>query len=182
MNDRSMLTDLKSQRVEAPAGLSLLSRESLIDLVAAEHQLEVTLTDPALMTLTARHPYDPVGHMDYFMPGRWDTELDLVFMDAIVDGPSPGMWDGTAGYIRFTAPTDGNFLVAVNFSGYQTTMSLNGPWGTNTARTATPQDNAAVLALWSGKAGEDLYCTVSCKQDSGSYGIGYLQSFEVHKV
>lgn len=182
MNDRSKLLDLRTPRVEIPAGISKLSREALADKVSTAHQRTLSLTDPALLNLTARHPYDAAGHMDYYMPGRWDTEIDLVFMDAIVNGKSPGMWEGTAGYIQFTAPTSGDFLVAVHFSGYQTTMELNGPWGTNTARTATPQDEAAVLALWSGKAGDGLYCTISCKEDSGSYGIGYLKSFEVHQV
>jgi hypothetical protein len=40
---------------------------------------------PAVMNLTARHPYDAAtGRIDVYKPGRWDTESDLVYMSPII--------------------------------------------------------------------------------------------------
>jgi hypothetical protein len=68
--------------------------------------------------------------------------------------------------------------VVVNFSGYQITMRLSGPWGANTAYCPTPQDAAAVAAVWNGAAGGGLYFTASC---TGT-GLGYLESIQVFSV
>jgi hypothetical protein len=94
-------------------------------------------------------------------------------------GATPYEWDGTVGYAQFTAPAAGTYIVLVNFSGYQQTMHLNGPWGKSTAYCPTTSGSAVVTALWNGQAGETLYCTFSGKADSGYSGIAYLESFQV---
>ena len=93
------------------------------------------------------------------------------------------MWDGTAGYLEFTAPAAATYLLAVNFTGYQQTMRLNGPWGTNTAHTATTSDTGTVTALWTaGAAGAQLFPTMTCREDDGDYGIAALYSVQVFPV
>jgi hypothetical protein len=131
----------------------------------------------AALELTARHPYADAGYADFYHPGRWDCESDLVSIHQV--GASVGEWDGTVGYARFTAPAAGSYLVVVNFSGYQQTMSLNGPWGTSTAHTATTSDSSAATAIWDGAAGQTLYCTFSSRSDDGYAGIAYLDSLQI---
>jgi hypothetical protein len=128
-----------------------------------------------LMELSARYPFDATyGRIDSYHPGRWDTESNLVFMHPIVQiGPSVGEWDGTVIYAVFNAPAAADYMVVGNFSGYDTTMHLFGPWGEHTAYTAQTTDNGAVVALWNGGGG--LYFTMNCK---GS-GLGYLESIQV---
>jgi hypothetical protein len=129
------------------------------------------------MSLTARHPYDAAGFMDSYKPGRWDCESNLVFMDVIRQvGPSAGEWDGTVVYGRFTAAADGTYLVVGNFSGYQVTMNLHGPWGNNTAYCATTSDHAQAMALWAGTPGATLFFTINM---TGPI-IGYLESIQVY--
>src|SRR5262249_19109335 len=106
------------------------------------------------MSLTARNPFEAAGFMDAYKPGRWDCESNLVFMDVIRQiGPNPGEWDGTVVYARFTTASHGTYLVVGNFSGYQVTMNMHGPWGNNTAYCATTSDHAQAVALWEGTAG-----------------------------
>ena len=129
-----------------------------------------------VMELSARHPYDARGFMDFYEPGRWDCESNLVFMKPIVStGPSPGMWDGSVGYARFKAPKAGTYLILLNFSGYETTMRLFVPWGTHTAYTPTTSDIGVVTALWSGSKGQQVFFNLSC---TAPY-LGYLQSVQV---
>jgi len=125
-----------------------------------------------VLELSAQNPYNAIGNMDFYKPGRWDTSSNLVFMDVIVNGPLPGEWEGTVGYVHFTAPADGTYVVFIYFTGYQTTMLAYGPWGTIEASTATTDDTGLLLAVWSGNAGDNLYFNINC------YGpvIGYLES------
>ena len=135
------------------------------------------LPQAPVMTLTARHPHDPAGLMDVYHPGRWDCSSNLVFMDVIRQvGPSVGEWDGSVVYARFTAASSGSYLVVGNFSGYQITMNLSGPWGKNTAYCATTSDHAQATALWSGTAGGSLSFTINM---NGPY-LGYLESIQVY--
>jgi hypothetical protein len=168
---------LRERTVEVPRFEPLPSAR-LSAIISAGLNRPIVLPAIPDAELTARHPYDPHALMDFFMPGRWDSTSGLVFMDSIVNGPEPGMWDGTAGYIQFTAPADGSYLVVVNFSGYQQTMRIDGPWGTSTAHTATTSDHGAVSAQWSGTSGTTLYFTMSCASDNGLSGIGYLRSIQ----
>jgi hypothetical protein len=127
-----------------------------------------------VLSLSARQPYAANGNMDVYMPGRWDTTYDLVFLDPIVDGPMVGEWTGTAVYATFKAPAAATYLIVANFSGYQTTMNLGGPWGTSTAYTAVTTDSGAATALWTGTAGETLSFGVTCSAPI----LGYLSSIQ----
>lgn len=69
-------------------------------------------------------------------------------------------------------------LLVVNFSGHQTTMQASGPWGVNTAFTATTSDSGAVTALWSGAKNQQVFFNLSCKGGI----IGYLRSVQVFAI
>jgi hypothetical protein len=99
-------------------------------------------------------------------------------MTCIKFGPSPGMWDGTAGYVVFKAPSPGTFLVVGTFSGYQVTFNMHGPWGTNTAYCPVTSQSAAALALWKAQPGDDLNFTIHF---TGPV-IGYLESIVILTV
>lgn len=175
--DVMALSDLRGRLVYRPRDVSRLALDRLTDIVKDNQRIDL---GPLALELTARQPYADAGYADFYHPGRWDCDTNLVYMSSIHQvGPSVGEWDGTVGYARFTAPATGSYIVVVNFSGYQQTMSLNGPWGTSTAHSATTSDSAAATALWAGTAGENLYCTFSSKSDSGYAGIAYLYSFQV---
>lgn len=133
------------------------------------------------LSLSARNPFDPLnGQMDVYMPGRWDSSLDLVFMEHIVTGANPGEWNGSVAYVEFKAQANGDHFVSVQFSGYQTTMELHGPWGTASAYTATPADTGYVGAVWVGGADESLFFTVNSRGPDNLAGIGYLSAVEVY--
>ena len=171
------LSDLRGRVVFRPEDVSRLAVDRLAEIVKDTQGRN--LGDVAL-ELSARHPYAGAGYADFYQPGRWDCESDLVYMLSIHQiGPSVGQWDGTVGYVRFTAPAASSYIVVVNFSGYQQTMSLNGPWGTSTAHSATTSDSAATTAIWDGAAGETLYCTFSSRSDDGHAGMAYLDSFQI---
>lgn len=172
------LSDLRVRTIFRPDAVRRLSDDLLQATVREAHQRDL---GTLVLDLTARHPYADAGYMDMFHPGRWDCESDLVYMTSIHQvGATPSEWDGTAAYARFTAPAAATYIVVVNFSGYQQTMSLNGPWGTSTAYTPTTSDTAAATALWTGTAGQTLYCTFSSKADGGDSGIAFLDSFQVY--
>ncbi|OBH40401.1 hypothetical protein [Mycobacterium mantenii] len=174
------LSDLRGRVVYRPGYINRLPMNRL-DGIAMEtvgQNLGVQVLD-----LTARHPYADAGYADFYQPGRWDCESDLVYMESIHQtGSSPGEWDGTAAYARFKPAQTGTYIVVVNFSGYQQTMSLYGPWGTTTAYCATTSDSAATTAIWNGTAGQSLFCTFSSRADSGYSGIAYLLSFQIFKA
>jgi hypothetical protein len=166
--------------VEVPS-VERLSHARLTEAASELAKKPVTPTPKALMELTARYPYDAThGNIDVFMPGRWDTTYNLIFMDTIVTGPEPGEWVGSAGYIMFKPPADGMYLIVEHFSGWETTMHLFGPWGENTAYTATTSDSGAVVALWSGD--QEFEFTTSCTQPNNEYGIGYIESIQVFEL
>ena len=171
------LSDLRGRTVFRPTEVRRLVADRLAELATDRHDRRL---GAAMMELTARRPFSDAGWMDVYHPGRWDCESDLVYMSSIVQvGASVGEWDGTVCYARFTAPSASGYLVVVNFSGYQQTMSLNGPWGTSTAHTATTSDAGASTALWNGNAGDTLFCTFSSRSDDGYAGIAYLDSFQI---
>lgn len=173
--EASQWADLERRAAVTTLTVSGLTHDRLSEIARHLRLQDFSPATPPVLKLTAREPYDnAAGRIDVYRPGRWDTEIDLVFMSPIVTGQSPGEWEGTVAYAKFTAPTTGSFLVACNFSGYKITMAMHGPWGHNTAYCATPQDSSAVTALWNGVAGESLYFTASC---TGT-GVGYLESIQ----
>ena len=136
-----------------------------------------TIKSP-VMDLSARKAYDSAhGRFDVFEPGRWDATYDLVFMDPIVDGNSPGEWTGSAAYIMFKPPSSGVYALIVHFTGYQTTAHLNGPGTTTTtAYTATTSTNGSVQVLFDGTSGVEMEFTLNFTGSS----IGYIQSIQVY--
>lgn len=168
---------LQQRRATKSPLVKAVDRALLIDLAGKLTGKPANLPGTPTLSLTARHPFDAAGYMDVYHPGRWDCESNLVFMDVIRQvGPSPGEWDGTVVYARFTAPSNGSYLVVGNFSGYQITMNLNGPWGKNTAYCPTTSDHAQATALWSGTAGATLFFTINM---TGPI-IGYLESIQIY--
>lgn len=169
------LYDLKDADLGVQPDIRRRSDDELVDIASRQLDRSIRFTDAAAFELTARRPHTDAGRMDFYRPGRWDCEIDLVFMSAIVTGPSPGMWEGTVGYVRYVTPNTGLHLVAIHFSGYQTTMEARGPWGLATAYSPTTSDHPTVTALWQANAGDLLNFTIQCKGD----GIGYLESIRV---
>lgn len=170
--DQLEVADLKGQRVPAPS-TSPTPTAAELSTIASE-QLGQKLTVSALeMQLTARHPYDPAGLMDFYQPGRWDTTYDLIYMSSDFASNS-----ASAGYGQFTAQDAGQRLVVLNFNGYQTTLRAFGPWGTVSAYSPTASGNVTLTALWNAQAGETLFFSFSF---TGGI-IGYINSVEVHSL
>lgn len=136
----------------------------------------------AIMTLSARVPYDAArGNIDVYKPGRWDTTSNLIFLDTIRQvGQSVGEWEGSVAYIEFKPPSNGTYLIVGHFTGYQTTMHLNGPWGEITAYTAETSDAGTVVAVWTGS--QPFQFTMLCKTADNGYSIGYIESIQVYAL
>jgi hypothetical protein len=158
--------------------LQRVSSSRIAELASELAHEDIAATGPALLELTARKPYDPLGNLDVYMPGRWDTTSDLIFMDTIVQTGPGGEWVGSAAYIEFRPESPATFLVVGHFTGQEITMHLTGPWGENTAYTATTSEAGAVVALWTGgEASFGIHCT-----DNNEYSIGYIESVQVFKI
>jgi hypothetical protein len=166
---------------EAPK-IQRLSMSRLATLAAEQAGKQLTPGPAAVMSLDARKPYDAArGNIDVYMPGRWDTTSNLIFMMAIRQvGKSVGEWEGSAAYIEFKPPANGTYLIVGHFTGYQTTMHLNGPWGDNTAYTAETSDAGAVVAVWTGS--QQFSFTMHCKAPNNDYGLGYIESIQVYAL
>ena len=162
------------QTVESPT-VEQVSFEQISRQAAKLHGGDAALSSTAVMELTARKPYHSSGRMDFYRPGRWDSTYNQIYLSPMVYGPLPGQWEGTVGYMYFKAPVAATYIVAVNFTGYQTTMKMNGPWGTATGYTATASTPGTVLAIWTATAGANLYFTISCSN------LGFLQSVQIYK-
>ena len=173
----SSMSDLEPPLGGRPPQVAKLSVAELNEIATEQLDQPVSVTEEAAFELTARHPYDAAGSMDFFQPGRWDSQYDFVSMYEFVIGPD-GLWhgDGTVGYINYTAATPGNHLVAVRFNGYQTTLRASGgPWGIATAYCATMADTATVTALWQANAGDLL--TFELTSTPGDASIRAVQAF-----
>lgn len=171
-------SEFKLRQSEKSPKVRRITREALAEIVSQLCKPGTGIATTPAMELTARHPYDPAGFMDSYHPGRWDCEYNLVFMTGIHStGPSIGEWDGTVVYARFKAPATGTYLVVGNFSGYQTTMNLNGPWGNASAYSPTTLNSTAVTALWTGTANQQLFFTMSC-----TWIMGYLESIQIFQL
>ena len=172
----------KRKVVETPA-IKRTSQAQLIAHAAKFAKRSINALAAPTMELSARHPYDPAGLIDVYKPGRWDCTSNLLSMDTIVmTGPSPGEWEGTVAYGTFKAPANGTYLVVAHFSGYQTTMELHGPWGNNTAYTATTSDTGVAISLWTANAGDNLSFTLNCTAPGGQASIGYLESIQIFNL
>ena len=170
------LNDRKS--VEAPR-LERLSVDRLAAIASEATQRQVIQLLPPALELSARRPYDEAnGLMDVYMPGRWDATSDLVFMDPIVTGASPGEWTGSVAYVQFNPAAPGTYWVVGHFTGFETTAHLHGPWGDNTAFTAATTDAGVVSALWDGSGGGSLFFTMNFTGTS----LGYIQSIQVYPM
>ena len=170
----------KRQKVKAPKvrRISLANLAKLVKDITADPF--ITFSKDPVMEISPRHPYDPLGLMDVYRPGRWDCTSNLLFMETIVTGSSPGAWDGTVAYANFKATQPGTYLIVGNFSGYKITMQLHGPWGNNTAYTATTSDKGAVVAIWTAAAAnQSIYFTINCLTGNNQLGMGYLESIQV---
>ena len=66
--------------------------------------------------------------------------------EALIEKVRSAVTDGTGQY-RIVDLRPGTYLVVGNFSGYDTTMHMNGPWGDVTAYTAATTDIGTVIAL-----------------------------------
>lgn len=167
---------LKERSTAKSPEVKPILRDKLVGIASRFLDRPVDLHATPSMSLSARHPYDAAGFMDVYKPGRWDCESNLVFMDVIRQvGPSVGEWHGTVVYARFTATSNSTYMVVGNFSGYQITMNLHGPWGNNTAYCPTTSDHAQAIAFWDGTAGQTLFFTINL---TGPI-IGYLESVQI---
>jgi hypothetical protein len=164
-----------------PPVIELPDPDRLEELIAQKAGLHLTpaIFRSVVLSLTARHPYDSaLGRIDMYRPGRWDTEWNLVFMEHVITGPLPGQWDGSAGYVKFAPPSSGKYLVVGLFSGYDTTMTLDGPWGKVSDHTAVTSDYGVVSTVWSASGGTSLYFNFACTNPANSYGMGYLSAIQ----
>jgi hypothetical protein len=174
------LAQLQKNRKAEIQKITRISHAQLTSLASKLANKPVTIPKASLMELSTRHPYDAAGLIDVYKPARWDCTSNLLFMDTIVmTGPSPGEWEGTVVYGSFTAPAAGTYMIVATFSGYQITMNLYGPWGTNTAYTPATSDTGTVIALWTATAGERLSFDINCTAPGGQLGMGYLESIQV---
>ena len=166
---------------EAPT-FERISHDELATLASQLADKPLRPASTPVMELTARNPYDAArGNIDVFKPGRWDTSSNLIYMDSLRQvGDRVGEWDGSQAYVSFAPPAAGTYVIVGHFTGYQTTMHLNGPWGTNTAYTAQTSDAGAVLAIWSGN--QKFQFTLNCTVPDNGWGIGYLESIQVLAV
>jgi hypothetical protein len=153
-----------------------LTLDHLIGIASEVSKRPIQRLGGPVLELSARRPYDAVhGLMDVYMPGRWDTTSDLIFMTPIVTGSSPGEWTGSVAYIQFIPDSPGTYLVLCNFTGFETTAHLHGPWGETTAFTAETTDNGVVSAVWDGSGGTNLFFTVNFTASI----LGYIRSIQV---
>ncbi len=163
--------------IEVPL-LQRVSASRIAELASELMKQEVTPSGPAFLELSARRPYDAFGNLDVYMPGRWDTTADVIFMDTIVRTGAGGEWVGSAAYIEFRPPAPGNFLIVGHFTGSEITMHLTGPWGERTAYTPTVSEPGAVLAPWVGGAASfGMHCT-----DNNDYSLGYIESVQIFEL
>jgi hypothetical protein len=163
-----------SRNIKVPAQ-ARTTQEETASIV--EQLIGVPIIKRPVMDLSARKAYDAAhGRFDVYAPGRWDATYDLVFMDPIVDGNSPGEWTGSAAYIMFKPPSSGVYALIIHFTGYQVTVHLNGPGTTTTtAYSATSSTNASVQVLFDGTSGVEMEFTLNFTGSS----IGYIQSIQV---
>jgi hypothetical protein len=145
---------------------------------ALNHHILPPIRFEIAVELTASHPWDANGWLDFLQPGRWNAEFDYVNMAPIVHGEH-GEEEGTAGYVHLTAPDSLRYTIAVQFSGFSSgaTMHVNGPWGTTSAHAAGGA-SGAVVAEWNATAGQSLDLALECKGDD-QYGSADVRAIQL---
>ena len=160
-----------------------VSHDALAELAAGLGvKRKIVFHEALVMELTARQPYDATfGNIDVYQPGRWDTSYNLIYMDTIRQvGPDVGEWDGSASYIYFKPESAGTYLCVGNFTGYQTTAHLYGPWGETTAYTAQTSDSGVIAALYATDQGFEF--NLNFTVPNNEYGLGYIESIQVFSL
>ncbi|WP_152031023.1 hypothetical protein [Agromyces aureus] len=165
------LEALQEAKIGRASRAGRISSARLSEAVRHRHDQLIEGLDAPVISMSARHPWVDGGRIDMFKPGRWDTEYDLVFMSSDFAPNSASI-----GYGAVVAPSDGTYLVAVRFSGHETTLRLQGPWGVQTAFSATTSDHPTLTAVWTGAAGAHLNFTFLF---TGGI-IGYLEAIDIH--
>ncbi|MET4159011.1 hypothetical protein [Agromyces sp. PvR057] len=165
------LEGLREAKIGRASRVGGLSASRLREVLRERHDQVIEGLDAPVISLSARHPWVDGGRIDVFQPGRWDTEYDLVFMSSDFAPNSASI-----GYGAVVVPSDGTYLVAVRFSGHETTLRLNGPWGIQTGFSATTSDHPTLTAVWTGAAGAHLNFSFLF---SGGI-IGYLEAIDIH--
>jgi hypothetical protein len=139
-----------------PPQAAKLSLAELNESATKQLRQPIALTEEAAFELTARWPYDTAGSMEFWQPARWDAEGDYILTDKLVL-TSDGSYDnGSMGYVNYTAERSGFHLVAVHFSGYDTTLKMGGPWAFTSNYCPTLADTATVWAPWNAYQGSLL--------------------------
>ncbi|QAY72706.1 hypothetical protein ET445_04450 [Agromyces protaetiae] len=167
------LAELRDAKIAVPTRGGRLSPSQWRDLLRERESRPFDLLDAPIVALSARRPWDPAARLDVFQPGRWDTTYDLVFLASDYAENSRSI-----GYVDFVAPADGVYLVALRFSGHQTSMRLTGPWGLASTSSATTSDHPTVTAVWTGSLGSTLHFSFSL---TGGI-MGYLEEIAIHQV
>ena len=135
--------------------------------------------------LCARTPWISGAHIDSYHPGRWDTESNSVFFDGIHQtGSSAGEWDGTVGYVEFTPPSTGKYLILTHFTGYKMSCNLYGPWGTASSTTNTTSDEGVVAVIYTATNTNHMTFSFNFKSTEGgnTWGMGYWHGTEFTKI
>ena len=132
--------------------------------------------------LSSRTPWIDCAYLDVLAPGRWDTTSNSVFFDGITTGPSAGEWSGTVGYVEFTPPSTGKYLILTHFSGYKIQCNVNGPWGISSGTTNVTTDDGLVVTLYNATNTNKMGYTFSFKSSTGGGGMGYWYGTEFIKI
>jgi hypothetical protein len=166
-NDNVGATDLPEHKLPEGTEIRSLTEAELAEVVWKATQRNIEAANP-VTELSARRPYDAPHRIDVFMPGRWDTEGNYISMRTI--DPNTRVF-GT-----FKAPSSGDYLFVVKFTGFDITMKLSGPWGQNTGHTVELGDPGVVIGLSS--ASTDVSFFLMCD----GQGTGVLQSIRISQL
>lgn len=167
------LEDLREATIAQPTRAGRMTPAKLRDLVNEREGQSYDILDAPAVTLSARHLWDPAARLDVYQPGRWDTTYNLIYMSSDFAPNS-----ASAGYVDFVAPADSVYLASIRFSGHQTSLRVNGPWGVVSASSATTSDHPTVTGVWNGTLGANLHFNFSF---TGGI-IGYIESIEIYQV
>jgi len=176
--EATFLMQIKQSKTLVIDRQPLISEAGLAKLVSQLTDGPVALKPP-VMQLSAQHPYDSKhGFVEMYMPGRWDTSTDQIYMDPFVTNPMKvGEWTGSVGYITFHPPSSGTYVMVVHFYGYQISMRLSGPGGTATSASDS-NVSTAVAMLFSSNSGTAVFFDFVC---TGIY-LGFIQSIQVFQL
>jgi|GEM_PF-7012900 len=133
--------------------------------------------------LNARTPWIDEANADFYHPGRWDTTYNSVFCESIHQvGSTPSEWDGTVGYVKFTPPAAGKYLILTHFTGYKAVCNVRGPWGTSSGTTQATSDDGLVTTLYTATNTTPLNFTFSFASQTNQETMGYWYGTEFIKI